>query len=98
MKTIFKHKFLAGAVALATIFATSSCEDTDTGLKVTGDVPYADKTLYEVLNAQEDLTSFMEVVNACGAECADSLFNKSRVYTVWAPVNEALSEIKDGLI
>lgn len=98
MKTIFKHKFLAGAVALATIFATSSCEDTDTGLKVTGEVPYADKTLYEVLNAQEDLTSFMEVVNACGAECADSLFNKSRVYTVWAPVNEAMADIKDGLI
>lgn len=96
MKTIFKHKILAGAVALATIFAASSCEDTVTGLKVTPDVPNADKTLYEVLKADKELTSFMEVLEACG--CADSLFNVSRVYTVWAPVNEAMEGLKEELL
>ena len=83
---------------LASLFAAASCEDNEMGLKVTPETPYADKTLYEVLNGQEDLTSFMEVLNACGAHCADSLFNGSRVYTVWAPVNEAMADIKDELL
>ena len=98
MKTIFKHKFLAGAALFAALFAAASCEDNDTGLKVTEDVPYADKTLYEVLNEQDDLTSFMEVINACGPEFADSLFNQSRVYTVFAPVNEAMDAMKEELV
>jgi hypothetical protein len=42
------------------------------------------------------LTDFVEVVNACGAHCADSLFNQSRVYTVWAPVNGTFN--KDSII
>lgn len=98
MKTIFKHKFLAGAALFAALFAVSSCEDTDTGLKVTDEVPYADKTLYEVLNEQDDLTSFMEVINACGPEFSDSLFNQSRVYTVFAPVNETMDAVKEELV
>ena len=98
MKTIFKNRILAGALMLASLFAAASCEDNEMGLKVTPETPYADKTLYEVLNGQEDLTSFMEVLNACGAHCADSLFNGSRVYTVWAPVNEAMADIKDELL
>lgn len=68
MKTIFKNRILAGALMLASLFAAASCEDNEMGLKVTPETPYADKTLYEVLNGQEDLTSFMEVLNACGAQ------------------------------
>lgn len=98
MKTIFKHKFLAGAALFAALFAAASCEDNDTGLKVTEDFPYADKTLYQVLNEQDDLTSFMEVIKACGPEFADSLFNQSRVYTVFAPVNEAMDAMKEELV
>lgn len=79
----------------ATLFMGTSCVDSE-GLKVTEQVPYADKTLYEVLVADKELSDFVDVVNSCGAHCADSLFNTSRVYTLWAPVNGTFN--KDSLI
>lgn len=106
MNTIFKHKILAGVALLAALFAGTSCED-KIGPEVTPEAPYADKTLYEVIMADKDLTDFVEVLKACnlpGAtfDVADSLFNTSRVYTLWAPVNGAfdkdavIKRIKDG--
>ena len=86
MNKIFRHKILAGAMLLGFMLAGSSCED-NVGINVTPEVPFADKTLYEVILGDPDLSDFVEIVNACGPECADSLFNQSRVYTVWAPVN-----------
>ena len=86
MSRIFKHKILAGAMLLGFMFAGSSCEDKE-GIKVTAETPLADKTLYEVIINDPELSDFVKVLDACGAHCADSLFNQSRVYTVWAPVN-----------
>ena len=96
MNTIFKNKILTGAMLFSALFLGTSCDDSIDGLKVTPETPYADKTLYEVMINDTDLTDFMDVVNSCGAECADSLFNHSRVYTVWAPVNNSFN--KDSLI
>ena len=95
MNTIFKHKILAGAMLFGALFLASSCDESE-GLKVTPEVPYADKTMFEVISSDTELTDFMAVLNACGAHCADSLFNKSRVYTLWAPVNGTFN--KDSLI
>ena len=95
MNTIFKHKILAGAMLFGALFLASSCDESE-GLKVTPEVPYADKTMFEVITSDTELTDFMAVLNACGAHCADSLFNKSRVYTLWAPVNGTFN--KDSLI
>ena len=95
MNTIFKHKILAGAMLFGAMFLASSCDESE-GLKVTPEVPYADKTMFEVISSDAELTDFMAVLNACGAHCADSLFNKSRVYTLWAPVNGTFN--KDSLI
>ena len=95
MNTIFKHKILTGAMLFGALFLASSCDDSE-GFKKTPEVPYADKTMYEVITADTELTDFMEVLNACGSHCADSLFNKSRVYTLWAPVNGTFN--KDSLI
>ncbi len=95
MNKIFRHKILAGAMLFGVMFAGSSCQDEE-GIRVTPETPYADKTLYEVIVGDPDLTDFVEVVNACGAHCADSLFNQSRVYTVWAPVNGTFN--KDSII
>lgn len=95
MNTIFKHKILAGAMLCGALFVASSCDDSE-GLKVTPEVPYADKTLYEVITSDPELTDFVEVLNSCGEHCADSLFNKSRVYTVWAPKNGTFD--KDAII
>ena len=85
----------------AALFMGTSCDDSE-GLKVTEEVPNANKTLYEVLLADADLEDFVEVINSCGEHCADSLFNKSRVYTLWAPVDGSfnkdslLNEVKEG--
>ena len=95
MNTIFKHKILAGAMLFGAMFLASSCDDSE-GLKVTPEFPNADKTMFEVISSDSELTDFMAVLNACGAHCADSLFNKSRVYTLWAPVNGTFN--KDSLI
>ena len=95
MNTIFKHKILAGAMLFGAMFLASSCDDSE-GLKVTPEFPNADKTMFEVISSDAELTDFMAVLNACGAHCADSLFNKTRVYTLWAPVNGTFN--KDSLI
>ena len=95
MNKIFRHKILAGAMLFGFMLAGSSCQD-EVGIKVTPETPFADKTLYEVIVGDADLTDFVEVINACGEHCADSLFNKSRVYTVWAPVNDTFN--KDSII
>lgn len=94
MNTIFKHKILTGAMLCGALLM-ASCDDSE-GLKPTPEVPYADKTLLEVMTSDPQLTDFLEVVNSCGGHCADSLFGKSRVYTVWAPINGTFN--KDSLI
>lgn len=86
MNKIFKHKILAGAMLFGFMLAGSSCEDT-LGINVTPETPCADMTLYDVLKKDTELSDFVAVLDSCGAHCADSLFNKSRVYTLWAPVN-----------
>ena len=100
MNTIFKHKILAGVMLCSTLLMASSCEDSES-LKVTGEIPNADKTLYEVMISDPDLSDFMEVIDSCGKHCADSLFNKTRVYTVWAPVDgfnkdSLIKDVQDG--
>lgn len=107
MNTIFKKGFFAIASLFAMLFATSSCED-NLGIQVTDEAPNADKTLYEVIMNDEELTDFVEILNACNipsskthnnpVSVADSLFNTSRVYTVWAPVNSFLKNKKDSIL
>ncbi|MBQ2289961.1 MAG: hypothetical protein II249_04755, partial [Bacteroidaceae bacterium] len=65
MNKNIKHKFLAVVMLLGSMLACSSCED-NVGIKVTPETPFADKTLYEVLVNDPDLTGFVEVLNACG--------------------------------
>lgn len=96
MNKIFRHKILAGAMLFGFMLAGTSCRDREEGINVTPETPFADKTLYEVIVGDPDLTDFVEVINACGAQCADSLFNQARVYTVWAPVNGTFN--KDSII
>ena len=83
----------------------SSCED-NIGIKVTDEAPNADKTLYDVIVNDPELTDFVDILNACNIpseknpdniiSVADSLFNTSRVYTVWAPKNGSFN--KDSII
>ena len=95
MNTIFKHKILAGLMLFGALTLATSCQDNE-GLEVTPETPYADKKMFEVINADSELSDFVEVLNGCGAECADSLFNSSRVYTLWAPTNGSFN--KDSIL
>lgn len=95
MNKNIKHKFLAGAMLVGFMLAGSSCEE-KVVIRVTPETPFADKTLFEVLTYDNDYSDFVEVLNACGTHCADSLFNHSRVYTLWAPVNGTFN--KDSII
>ncbi|MBO7230502.1 MAG: fasciclin domain-containing protein [Bacteroidaceae bacterium] len=102
MNTVLKNRILLGASLVAMMFSSASCVD-DTGLKVTSEMPNADKTIYEIIKNDSELTNFVEILDSCdrldGESVADSLFNKSRVYTLWAPTNNALDEkMKDSII
>ena len=81
MNTNFKHKILAGAIMCGALLAFPSCDDSELMPKPN------EKKLYQLIKEDPELTDFIEVINSCGEHCLDSLFNKSRVYTVWAPVN-----------
>ena len=105
MNTIFKRSFFAATSLFSIFLVCSSCED-NIGIKATDEAPNADKTLYEVIMNDSELTDFVEVLNACNVRSkkrpdeiisvADSLFNTSRVYTVWAPKNGTFK--KDSII
>lgn len=95
MNTNIKHKILAGAMLFGSILLGASCEDSE-GLKVTPETPFADKTMFEVIKNDAALADFVEVLDCCGPECADSLFNHARVYTLWAPMNGSFN--KDSII
>ena len=95
MNTIFKIKFFAIASIIAMCFVASSCVDSNDQV----DIPQ--NTLYEEIIKDKELSDFVEVLNACDLpssknSVADSLFNTSRVYTVWAPVNGCFN--KDSII
>lgn len=102
MKTKIKNRILVGASLFAMMFGTASCVD-NMGLQVTPEAPNADKTIFEIITNDSDLTNFINVLDACNmsdnARVVDSLFNQARVYTLWAPTNKALTkEISDSLI
>lgn len=99
MKRTFKHKILTGIAMTAALFLSSACNDEwDNHYKDKG--INANQTLLETIKSDADLSDFYQLVEACGV--ADSLLNASRVYTVWAPVNDAvnldslMTEIENG--
>lgn len=99
MKRTFKHKILTGIAMTAALFLSSACNDEwDNHYKDKG--VNSNQTLLEVIKSDAELSEFYSIVQACGV--SDSLLNASRVYTVWAPVNDAvnadslLREIEEG--
>lgn len=95
MNNNFKLRILTGVALFGAMFFAASCNDD-------WDDHYDDKgmlnpneTLLDVIKAQDsNLHDFYEVVDACG--CVDSLFNQTRVYTLWAPKDGTFN--KDSLL
>lgn len=78
--------------ALATaLFTGYSCDDNDSYVS-----PSSRPTMSQIIRQEGDLSQFVEVVEACGSHCLDSLFNQDRVYTAWIPVNNSFN--RDSLI
>lgn len=92
MKNMFKHKLVAASALAIALFASYSCKEDDHF--IFPEPANTELSTLEVMKKDPDFASFLEVADKCGA--LDSLLNQSRVYTVWAPVNEAVK--KDSLI
>lgn len=90
---MFKHKFISAMALVAALFASYSCEEKD--YYTFPEPSDAELTSLEVMKKDPDFANFLSVVDMCGEGCLDSLLNQERVYTIWAPVNEAVN--KDSL-
>lgn len=88
MKAMLKNKLSVALTLAVALFASYSCEDKEAELVFPG-VVSAEKTALEVMLEDPDYAQFLQVVELCGAGCADSLFNQSRVYTIFAPVGNS---------
>ncbi len=87
MKAMLKNKFLVVSILTLALFMSYSCEEPD--VYTFPEAPESELTILELMRKDPDFANFLYIVDLCGAECADSLFNQSRVYTVFASVNES---------
>lgn len=90
MKRQFKHGMSLAVAILSALFVNTACtEEWDDHYDNNG-TNTGKGTMLEYVKGQSDLSDFCAVVEALG--CADSLFNQSRAYTLWAPVNESFNK------
>ena len=94
MNRKFKHGMSMALAVLSAMFMNTACtEDWNDHYDDNG--TNASRTsILDIVKSDADLSNFSAVVEALG--CADSLLNQSRVYTLWAPVNEYVN--KDSLL
>ncbi|MBR5276650.1 MAG: fasciclin domain-containing protein [Bacteroidaceae bacterium] len=94
MNRKFKHGMSMALAVLSAMFMNTACtEDWNDHYDDNG--TNASRTsILDIVKGDADLSNFSAVVEALG--CADSLLNQSRVYTLWAPVNEYVN--KDSLL
>lgn len=77
-----------GIVLLLAAIFVSCKDDWDSHFDRSENLP--DENLWEIIRSEASLASFVKVVEATGY---DSLLTSTQTYTVWAPVNDALSGI-----
>ncbi len=102
MKAMFKNKLLAASALAIALFTSYSCSDSDIVIDDVYQFPEpedSELTALKVMQKDGDFADFLSVVDLCGEECADSLFNQERVYTIFAPVNGSfpISEIQSRI-
>lgn len=86
-----QDKLIMVMMVVAGLAATTSCTDFDdyNTAYVDGLNASADKTLWENIEANEQLSTFAKLVKRAGF---DKELQSARTYTVWAPLNEAIVE------
>ena len=85
-----QNRYIGALLLAAGLFASVSCSDYDDYNTVPVDAqPSANKTLWENIAGDQQLTKFAALARKCNFSEA---LNSPRFYTVWAPVDEAFSE------
>ena len=85
-----QNRYIGALLLAAGLFASVSCSEYDDYNTVPADVqPSANKTLWENISSDQQLTKFAALAKQC--KFSEAL-NSPRFYTVWAPVDEAISD------
>ena len=88
MKTM--NKYIVLALLLVGCFSFS-CKDTYDEHYNNSEVSLPEKTLKELIAENDRLSTFSKLIEIAAY---DTLFSSSQTFTIWAPVNEALSDIQ----
>jgi hypothetical protein len=84
------NKYIGIMMLAATMLTAASCTDYDDYNTVPVDAqPGANNTLWENISSDQQLTKFAALARQC--KFSEAL-NSPRFYTVWAPVDDAISE------
>jgi len=84
-----KNKYIIFTLFLAVFMATACSDVWDEHYKSYSEIK-SNLNLYEYIKSQSDLSTFAQMIEKSGY---DSILSNSQSYTVWAPVNSALTDI-----
>ena len=88
-----KNKYIGILMLTATMLAAASCSDYNdyNTAPSAGDLPGANSTLWENISSDAQLTKFANLAKKCNYS---EVLNSPRFYTLWAPVDNAISDIE----
>ena len=86
-----KNKYIGILMLAATMLTATSCSDYNdyNSAPSAGDLPGANSTLWENISSDAQLTKFANLAKKCNFS---EVLNSPRFYTVWAPVDNAISD------
>lgn len=87
-KRSFNIRHLSAALATTLLLAACTNDEWEKHYNA-GDLTLADMTLTEYIRQEPELSTFYQLMERSGY---DKILNSPITYTVWAPINEALSE------
>lgn len=86
-----KNKYIGILMLAATMLTATSCSDYNdyNSAPSAGDLPGANSTLWENISSDTQLTKFANLAKKCNYS---EVLNSPRFYTVWAPVDNVISD------
>ena len=90
---MIKNRYIL-LVLLIGVLCYSSCKD-DYNEHYDRSSSLPDKNLYQMIKENSNLSKFSQLIDVAGY---DSLLNSTQTFTVWAPINESLSDINPATI
>lgn len=86
-----KNKYIGILMLAATMLTATSCSDYNdyNSAPSAGDLPGANSTLWENISSDAQLTKFANLAKKCNFS---EVLNSPRFYTVWAPIDNAISD------